>query len=50
MAHTRFIVDKQGYKHACAFTRPRALARTRTQARAHTHTYKYVILAAFPRQ
>ena len=42
MAHTRFMLDKQGYMH----TRPRVRAPTRT----HAHTDKYVICIAFPRQ
>jgi hypothetical protein len=36
MAHTRCMLDKQGY--------------TRARAHTHTHTHRYVILIAFPRQ
>ena len=37
MAHTRCMLDKQGYMHARAYTRPRA--RPHARARAHTHTH-----------
>jgi hypothetical protein len=42
------MLDKQGYMHAHAFTRPRTRAPTRTHA--CTHTDKYVILIAIPQQ
>jgi hypothetical protein len=32
------MLDKQGYMHAHACTRPRALAHARTHARAHSRT------------
>ena len=37
MTHTRCMLDKQGYTHACTCTR----------TNAHRHTQKYVILTAF---
>jgi hypothetical protein len=40
------MLDKQGYMHARACTRPRAPA----PAHTHAHTDKYIILIAFPRQ
>ena len=55
MAHTRYMLDKQGYMHARACTRPC----THTHTHAHNahacmhpraHTHKCVILIAFPRQ
>ena len=42
MAHTRCMLDKQGYTQAHPCTRPRARAPPRT------HTDKYLILIAFP--
>jgi hypothetical protein len=42
MAHTICMLDKQGYMHAHASTRP--------PFRARAHTHKYVVLIAFPRQ
>ena len=44
------MLDKQGYMHARACTRPRAPAPALTHARTRTHTDKYIILIAFPRQ
>ena len=46
MAHTSRMLDKQGYMHALALTRPPSWARVRT----HTHTRKCVIFIAFPQQ
>ena len=40
------MLDKQGYMHARACTRPRV----RANASARTHTHEYVIVIAFPRQ
>ena len=45
-AHTVCMLDKQGYIHACARTRPRA----RAHARARARTHNYVIFIAFPQQ
>ena len=46
MAHTSCMLDKQGYMHARACTRPRAGERkrtlTHTRARAHTHTHTQI--------
>jgi hypothetical protein len=54
MAHTNCMLDKQGYMHARACTRPRAGERkrtlTHTRTHSHTHTHKYVIFIAFSRQ
>ena len=41
MAHSRCVLDKQGYMHACACTCPRVRAPTRTHARRHTQTDTY---------
>jgi hypothetical protein len=38
MTHTRSKLDKQGYMHARACTRPRALAHLTTLAHTHTNT------------
>jgi hypothetical protein len=48
VAHKSCIMDKQGYMHARACTRPRCRAHAGTRANAYTHTY--VILIAFPWQ
>jgi hypothetical protein len=45
MAHTLWL-DKQGYMHLRALTRPRARVHART--RKHAHTDQYVTLIAFP--
>ena len=39
------MLDKQGYTHAQACTRPRSRAPAHTHA--HAHTDKYVIITAF---
>jgi hypothetical protein len=46
MAHAICMLDKQGYTHALACTRPRSWALECTR----THTHKHVTLTAFPRQ
>jgi hypothetical protein len=48
MAHTRRMLDKQGYMHTRACTRPRSQAPAYTHA--HSHTDKCVIFIAFPLQ
>ena len=35
----KLVLDKQGYMHARACTRPRFRARARARARTHTHTH-----------
>ena len=45
MAHTRCMLNKQGYTDASECTRPRSWAPTRTRAGMRVH--KYVILIAF---
>ena len=42
------MLDKQGYTHASACTRPPPRAHSR--ARTHTHNHRYVIFIAFPLQ
>jgi hypothetical protein len=50
MAHTSYILDKQGYMNSRVCTRERFRAHARTSAHAHTHSHKYVIFIAFPQQ
>ena len=49
MAHTSCMLNKQGYMHVCASTRPRARVQTCTHAQ-DAHRDKYVILIAFTQQ
>ena len=48
MAHTRCMLDKQGYTQARACTRPRSRAPSHTHA--HAHTGDYGILLVLPRE
>jgi hypothetical protein len=50
IARTSCMLDKQGYTHARASTRPRSRASTNTRARTHTHTHTQICNTVFPRQ
>ena len=49
MAHTRSMLDKQGYMHARACTHPRSRTHARTRSRTLTQIY-CIILISFLRQ
>jgi hypothetical protein len=44
MAHMGCVLEKEGYTHAHACTRPRTRAPTRMHARTLTHKHIYLLL------